>query len=728
MTRKFSLLFLLSLFFILQNAFCETQQSSASVANRRTAIRYLQLAKQNISDKNWSEAESLSEIGLAYDDSIADLWYLNAAAKMNRGDKKSEILPLVKKSLDGSREWVDYNMDGARVLYADILCSTRDFDTAVSILDEAPLLYSADAEFIRAKALYNKRTAADIESARLKIDAARKVYPKDERFPELFYNFEFALQNEKKSENQVDESKIDNLTQKIADSFLASLSKYTTAQPDLELLASYFVQNHERRIRLVKAFNARGEKSVLYPAFALELGLIDERAALDYFYEFSDKNISLDVLRQFIKSIKDEENKKELSEYLNSYRGTLLIDTDGDLVANMTVTYERGRPAEILYDENEDDDNDWTSRCDFGVPLNLSLENPNLKIKYGNWPFIEQVTYALAHNEPENLNDNLDPEKVTFNLIADALSWCPFSVEAETTAKENLDIDFFVPALIDSRSLDLSGEKLLNAALSYTVPSKERKNASIKVTLLNGFAQQAEYSADGKIYAVATFESGIPSRRLVDMNGDGIFETVEEYGFSDDSISNFISENDEVQIITNLFGEPASGTGIYLKSIKIDKNGDTIPDFMEEYTADGGKISSWDSNSDGEWDVRFKKNPEADGKIHEQATFYEPIEKHIVEINSENGIPVNVKSGDKNYIVSKGVQENFYWLSDNENDQLGEKSSYEEKIIEIINQESSQGVCIIVEVGQQRFLAVRIEDNIFAEGLPSPLVENDEKK
>ncbi len=742
-------------FFILfnQNAFCQT--SSASAANKRTAIRYMQLAKQKLAEKQWADADFNAKLGLAYDDSIADLWYIRAAAKMNKGDKKSEVLPLVEKSLDGT-QWADYNKDGARILYADILCSARKYSEAISVLDESPFIYSSDAEYIRAKSYYNQKTEESIEAARMKIDAARRVYPKDSRFAELFYRFEFALA-EKKSQNpdlnfdssdfgnfsdsDVSETQntslafdslasssgnfvFDERVQRIADSFLASLSNYKNSNPEIELLAAFFVQDSEKRARIIKSFNAKGAKSPVYPALALNSNLIKERDALDYFYKFSDDSAFLPVLQLFIKSLKSDDSKKEFSEYLNSYNGTLLIDTDGDLLVNMTVKYERGRPAKIFYDENQDDDFEWTCDCDFGVPVVLNLLQNGTKISYGNWPYIKQAVYALPSNSEksensnfygsENLNDSDVPE-IAFDIISGTLAWCPFSVESEKTAKTNLDFDFFVPVL-NSKNTQIDTASFINSAFGYTMPSKERPNAEISVSLLNGYAQQAVYSADGKIYAQAKFENGLPVSRAVDVDGDGTFETIEEYGYSKDLSQKFISPADEMQIITNLFGSPAVKTGIYVKSIKIDRNGDTIPDFMEEYTAGEGKISSWDYDADGKWDVRYVKLPSADGEnLREEAMFHEPVKNQIVTVSSENGIPVSVKIGGDELSVKKGSLENFYWISE-----TGLKST-EEKISQKINQIGSQGVCIILEDNQERYLAVRVGDKIFAEILPSSM-------
>ena len=95
--------------------------------------------------------------------------------------------------------------------------------------------------------------------------------------------------------------------------------------------------------------------------------------------------------------------------------------------------------------------------------------------------------------------------------------------------------------------------------------------------------------------------------------------------------------------------------------------------------------------------------------------FHEPVKNQIVTVSSENGIPVSVKIGGDELSVKKGSLENFYWISE-----TGLKST-EEKISQKINQIGSQGVCIILEDNQERYLAVRVGDKIFAEILPSSM-------
>ncbi|MBQ9909675.1 MAG: hypothetical protein IJM48_07735 [Treponema sp.] len=692
--------------------------NSALVANRRTAVRYLQLSKQFASEKLWSEADSNARMGLAYDDKIADLWYLHAVSQMNLGEKKSKIIPLVVTALTDS-DWLDYNRDGARILYSDLLCSTRQFVQSLSVLDSEPFLYSADAEYIRAKAYYSLGDEENLKKARSRLDAARRVYPADSRFAELFYTHEYQIFRR--------QGYLAQEARSLSEAFALMIPHYKNARDDLEVYAAIFTDDEAKKVRMLKAFNSKKLKSPLYALQALKSGLLDEDSALDYFYQFSDKKIALSVLEDFAALLKSEEAKKEFSEYLNSYNGIISIDTDADLTENITVAYKRGRPESIFYDENQDDENEWTAACDFGLPVRISLAENALELEYSSWPYISAAVYKMPLNHAD----------LRFTLIAETLSWTPFTVETDSNLSQSLAADFYIPRLCSPESNTVSGSDLLRSALSYSIPSKEREGAVIQVSLLNGLAQLASYSVGDKIYAMAQFEKGIPVSRKLDVDGDGLFETCEYYGFSQEHEQNFISTNDEMQIMTNLFGSPAQGTGFYVKKITVDRNGDTIPDFTEEYLAASegdkipGKISSWDTDGDGEWDVQYVKHPSSfDGRLREEAKFHYPMldtaefsEKSnssaygnaLVTVLSENSIPVSVQIQNKKTTdflpIEKGLSKNFYWIS------KACTKEDEDKIINEVNQIADQGFSIIVEgadaSSKKRFLAVRIEKLIF---------------
>ena len=706
-------------------------QNSALLANRRTAVRYLRLAKQYASEKLWKEADSNARIGLNYDEKIADLWYLRALSQKNLGEKKSVVLPLVVTALSDS-EWVDYNQDNARILYADILSQTRDFNKSQEILDAEPYIYSADAEYIRARNLYCMGDSDSVRKARERLDSARRVYPADFRFAQLFFAYEhqFARKNGGKIENDVSH---------LADAFTLMVPLYKNAPAELEMYAAVFASPEKvgsaesKKNRMLRAFNSKRLTSPLYAVEALKSGLLGEDDALDYFYKFSDKTIDFYLLSDFAILLKSDGAKKEFADYLNAYNGVISFDTDGDLTVNMTVFYKRGRPQQIFYDANQDDSYEWTASCDFGVPLRIALGESTLELEYSNWPYISSALYKIPHEE-----NALAPYiALKLTLLADTLSWTPFSIEADKALKASLGCDFFVPLLSDLNAKPISGSDLIQSALSYTVPSSEREGAQIQVSLLNGTAQIASYSVGEKIYAVAQFENGIPVSRKVDMNGDGLFETVEYYAYSKDGSEVFSSAAEELQIMTNLFGSPSSGTGFYIKKIALDRNGDTVPDFTEEYLAGDkgdkvtGKISSWDTNDDGNWDVQYIKYPSSDkSKLLEEAKFHQPLSNSIVTVTSENGIPSFVKEGENVLSVTRGDDSNFYWIS------KADSKESEKIIIEKINQIGEQGVSTIVDIegigSKRRFLAVRIEKLIFAleipdEGIPK-IVEKSEKK
>ena len=662
------------------------QNLSSSAANRKTAVRYLKVAEQYLASKNWTEAASNAQLGLAYDDSISDLWYISSLSKKSLNEPLYKIIPSVKKSLDCA-DWVDYNKDSARVFYADLLSSTRQAEKAIDILDAEPFIYSADAEYIRSKSYYMLN---DFAQARNRIDAARRIYPDDMRFAELFFKFEYA-NGGRNEENE-----------KLADIFISSLSFYKNPGTDLEILAAVFATG-QKKLRMLKSFNARNLRSPLYAVAALEdSSLLTEEKALDYFYSFCNDSIDFDLLLKFSSLLKNEQNKNNFAEYLNQYNGTIYKDTDGDLIYNLTVEYSRGRPQKIVYDGNQDELEDWTSDCDFGVPYKLYLADGNIELEYANWPFVQKTVY-----KDENLSDGY---KIIFNLLPEEFSWTPFLIAADETIKNNFDFDFFVPVVKEKQN-PVSAVELLQSSSSYEIPSKERKNASITVSLFNGKNQIARYFQNGKMYAQTQFYNGLPDFRTVDMDGDGLFETTETYGYKKGQ--NFNSKDDELQIIQNLFGESSENSGIYVKMIQIDLNGDTIPDYTEEYTAGEGKIASWDFDGDGMWDTRYIKSPLSDdGTLTEAALFYDPFTKELVSVVSKNGKPFSVSKNGKTEKVIKAKNFALYWIGSEGTD------SDAEKILKTVNQSSVMSVCTVVQNQLKRMLAVRVGQFVFGQILP----------
>lgn len=659
-----------------------------AAADRRTAVRFLKLSEDYLIKKEWNNAYSQAQMGIAYDSSISDLWYISAAAKSGLGEIRADILPLVSKALTDDR-WVDYNRDGARILYADLLCDTGQFEQSVAVLDASPFIYSADAEYIRIKAYYRMNTPDSVAKARLRVNGARKIYPDDTRFPRLFFRYEYASEH----------GRISSDVQTAADSFIAHMPEYDHPDAELEIYAALF-STGSRKMRMLQAFSAHNLEHPLYAGAALSAGLMTQGQALDYFFKFADKTISLSLLTSFVPLITDEKVKSVLVEHLNAYDGVLTVDTDGDLEPDLTVQYKRGRPQSLAWDSNNDGIDEWTAQCDFGVPVSVSLNDGKVLLYYGTYPAVIKVVFSKAAGPAE---------AGTFTLADETYSWSPFSMTALEKFKSDPGCEFFVPQIQKITPVDRSA--LVKAASSYEISSDERNGGSIVFMMQNGLPQTADYYAAGKMYAHAVFRNGTPVTRSVDNDSDGIFETTETFGY-DPGNSMHRTASEDNRISSDLFGLP-SGSGIYIKMIQVDVDGDTIPDFTEEYLADGGKITSWDNDADGRWDVRFERFPQKDGDpLVENSSFYIPPERKLVTVTNYNGEPVKVTSGDFTYDVTEGKNDGLYWIG------TEGAPEDEKKVLEMLNQSSIQGVSMLVESGEKRLLAVRVGGKSYAEIIP----------
>ena len=676
-----------SIVFINFTASLFAEDKALAAANRKTAVRFLKLAEDCFADSAWDAALAQAKMGLAYDDSVADLHYIEAAVLAKLGHPRAEILPLAERALTGG-VWTGYNRDGARLLYADLLCDTGSYEKAVSVLDEPSFIYSADAEYVRLKAYYRMRSADTIDKARSIVNGARKIYPNDTRFPLLFFRCEYAMKGDD----------VPLIVQSIADSLIARMGRRNRTDAELEIYACLFASGDAQK-RMLQAFAAAGMRHPLYARAALSAGLISQEEAVSYFFNFADKTISLRVLSEFASALTEENAKRIFVEHIASYGGVLTVDTDGDLEANLTVRYERGRPASISYDKNNDGVDEWSALCDFGAPVSLSMRN--CKIEYGNYPSVLKAEFT----EQDSQNHTS-----SFDFADGALLWSPFSMDVLRKFKDEFGVDFFVPVVKNDVPLSDSSSLLL-AASKYEVPSTEREGATISFSVLDGKMQTADYYAGGKAYARAVFENGFPKMRSVDHDGDGVFETVEVFGRDTENAMHLSSE-ERLRVSKNILGSPKD-EGVYIKAIRIDRDGDASADFIEEYAADGAKTVSWDTDGDGLWDVRYERMAQKAGKATvEKASFYLFPERRLVVVGSENGVPVKVVSGDIDYNVRKGKRASLYWIGE------AGTSEDEARAVSVLASVSEEGKVTPVQGASRFMLAVRIGGVTYAAIVP----------
>lgn len=684
-------------------------KDSADLANRRTALRCLSNATNYAAEKNYDAAVSQAQLGIAYDDSISDLWYVVAASGSALGKTRSEILPVLERSLK-INNWVNYNRDNARLMAADIYSETGNLGRALELLDSKPMLYSSDAEFVRVKIYYRMGDGESVSKARNKIDGARRIYPSDTRFPLVFFKFE-------------NPDALDATAKRLSDGFIGQIAQYQEASPDknaeLEIYAASFATG-EKKVRMLKSFAARGLEHPLYAQEALKAGLINQQHAFEYLCNFAEKEIDVKMFRNLLSKMEDKKVVEYIAKYMDAFDGSFSEDTDGDGNANLLVKYTRGRPQEIFYDRNQDGKLEWTVECDFGVPVSGKFEEKNMSFEWSQFPFLSSLSFSSSDKK------SLSGERFTF--AGESLLWTPVIIEKDDAISLKTGNDFFYPAL-NSNLSGISNAELLDAASGFEIDSLKMEGERIYFLLLGGNVTQAMYYRNNVLYAQAQFEGNIPVLRVVDFDNDGVFETTEFYDLDEKGEMNVHSLADERAIMQNLYGVPSNGSEFYLRMVQIDTDKDTVPDFTEEYLPNGGKITSWDTDSNGKWNVRhvvYAKDAEGQ---KEDSMFYLLPKNYLVTVSSLNGIPVKVSCGVEDYNVSPSQSGSLYWLSKNDVDLESRKMILlENKVLETLEKTSVQGLTQIVEDSDLRAICIRIAESNYAILVEESDLGSDEKK
>lgn len=683
-------------------SFANSQNSSAVSANRNTALRCLKLAENCLVGDDWENALKQAELGLSYDDNISDLIYLKAAALINMGKSKAEVINIIKSAFEKD-DWVGYSKNGARILYSDLLSDTGFYDDSMKILDENQMLYSADAEFIRIKNLYRMGTEASINSARLKLNSARRIYPSDVRFPNIFFMFEFVylMENTKVNHTYV----IPEIVRTISAFYLKKLPDYSGNNLELELLASFFATPEEKN-RLVNAIYAKNQTENPVLALAgMEVGLFSDQQGFDLFFELCDGIVSLELLQILIGLISDNDVKNQLMEKMLNYSGIIEIDTNFDLQNELIVEYETGRPKTIKYDENNDGVLDIFSTCDFGAPNFIYFEKENAELFYDSYPSVKKITYKDENYILNYLQDDL--KFSVFNLIPD------FYIQM-------CGIDFYVPNIVTDLSFP-SKETLINAVSTMEMSVSERNDGRVVYALSEGKFISAVFFENDTLYAKCDF-SQYPISRFSDNDFDGYFETEELYELSLDNTSTLYDK----AVIIKTFGDVLKDYPLYLKKVKIDRNGNRFHEYTEEYLENGGRIACWDNDDDGIIDCQYIcYGDNENNSLNEETIYFDKDGNEETRLNTIGGIPVKMTFKGAEVMVYAGNNNNLYWI-ENEG-----SPDYENMILSSIRNGMVQGRIELIEIDQKRISVILVGKSVYCKILPDSNVldiEQDEQE
>ena len=697
--------------------FSLSAQNSYQVANKNTAVRCLKLAENCLMSRDWNNALKQAELGLSYDDSISDLIYVKAAALMNMNSKKADVLGQINKAFE-LNNWVNNKKNGARILYADLLSDTGKYEDSMNLLDSQPFIFSADAEFIRIKNMYRMGTSQSIENARLKLNSAIRIYPSDSRFANLFFMFEMALlQNYAILGINYE---IPDIVKTVANYYISKLPDYDGKNLELELLASFFASS-DMQNRLVRAIDSK--EQTVHPLLAvagLQVGLYSEKKAVELFFETVENAFCLSDLEFLTLHLRDSEVSDFLMEKLLNYDGFVYVDCDFDLQNEVVVEYKTGRPLNINCDFDNDGNQDFYAKCDFGSPEIVQLQGENISVYYQEYPFVSKI---ILHDNSKT--DEVQQNKLTvLNYFGKEFSFAPVELK-ENDVFGMLGLDFYVPVFTNTQFSLPDFDSLYKNAISVEYPVKERENAKVVYTVFQGETISAVFLQNEKNYAFCNF-SNIPFGRAVDFDDDGVYETLEQYDLileNPDASSLY-----EPEFLSDIFGESFlyqminENKKIYLKKISIDRNSNHFYEYAEEYLSDNGKISFWDNNDDGIIDSKHTRFPQKNGEsLQEESVFYDKDGKMIVSIIFVDKTPIKMFESDKEVLINAGENKNFYWIEDVQPLQV------ENQILDSFKN-MKQGAVEIFESEGARFSIIKVEEDYFCKLLPESELEKDESE
>jgi len=684
-------------------------KSSAKKANTNTAVRCFKLAENCMVGKDWRNALSKAEMGLSYDDTISDLIYIKAAAKINLGETKYEVKQIIEEAFE-KNNWVGYSKNGARILYADLLCDTGFYKESLEVLDSEPFIYSADAEIIRIKNFYRLGTEESYNQARLKINSSRRVYSSDARFVNIFFNYEVYNMLSKKMEYGSYE--IPELVQIIADSYIAKIPDYSNTTGNIEVIAAFFATPDLQK-RLTSSIYAKN--NYYFPLFSLlglQNGVLTEQQALDLFIKNSgtgaEANFDLLVLETLVNAFTDADVKNQLTKYLNEYDGIIYLDDDKDLQQEMVVKYSLGRPAKISYDYNNDGVVDFVATCDYGTPVSLKYFSPDVDVEYDQFPYVKKIS--------------LLEKNTVFNFLYNDYVFEPIGMVAD----KYVSLDGFSLYLPDIKGKlkRVVANDLIEATASIEIPIDERPEGKIVYTMLKGQLTFAKFYEGNKEYAYCDFEEGLPFVRFADYDSDGYYETYETYDVYD---PNGNVKYDDNKLVVDVFSKIADAQNIYLKEVQIDRNLNTKFEYAEIFTGNNGRICLWDYDDDGICDIKYTNFPYIEGEsIIQETVFYSTdLMDDGTEANNQkvvltvvDDVPLKLLYEGKELMIFAGENKNFYWLENKpvqktEGDFESFQSYLEEKIIKDININSEHGAVKVIQIDDYRMLVIKVFEDIF---------------
>jgi tetratricopeptide (TPR) repeat protein len=538
------------------------------------AEQYVLWAEQAMAEGRWGQALSGLERAADYGDLSSDISYLLALARARTDKPRGAVLEALGRALEAPR-WSRYSPDQALLLEAETLITLRHFSGALAVLAQIP--GNADSAALR---LFALKGLGDLNEFRRAMGEALEQYPRDPRPAVIFCEY---ARGKIPGGNE----------QALMDLVLGRLPYLLEAEPRLAFLAAPFIPDRAESRRLVAAYRGIHQPLPGSIPISLSLGLIDQERAVEELFNppgtgTAEHTIDRDLILELFPLVQDQGPRRLFREKLLGFSGAITADADQDGYAESRARYREGVITEYTLDADQDGLAELLISFDAGGSPRWAEQAVLPEAGPGHFPFPvkdEDRTKALIFWEtyPGVLRSELagltyipSPGEFLFNPVR-------FTALGESEAGPGLPYPEAEPL-----GVRVSPRTLASFALSIGRPSGEFKGAVEWIDLRRGIPQRAVEILDGYPVSVTEFVQGRPRLQRLDLDLDHRMETVRHFRTQAGGGPEF-----------DFFDENSQDYKKIIEFSESDWDGDGIFETGEEYLFDGTVVYSWDWDGDG---------------------------------------------------------------------------------------------------------------------------------
>jgi hypothetical protein len=547
--------------------------SGVSSGDVAVAERYADWVIAAISGGRLAEAEAALERAQDFADVSSDLSYLLALVRSRENRSRGAVLDAVRRGLDTDR-WNRYSAVQARLLEAEALLRVRAFTdtlrTLALIPDGDAEWYGADIACFHLQALLG---LGDIPAFQSAMAQALNRYARDSRVARILFRYA--------ADTAIPETK----DRELVETVLNRLPLLLEDAPDLAYLAAPFIKDIEEAVRVMAAYRAAGNPAPQALPAALNLGVIDDGQAVEELFRL--KNINKNVILEVWKFLRSSVGRENFRRNLSRYSGVIEEDSDHDGYVEAWTRYNEGNIEEYAYDADQDGLLEWRVFWNAGIPARAEIvmspeggaQDPaavrgtvGLPLRDGDLVrasiFWEQYP-AVLRVERAGFSYRFNPGEFTFT---------PFLITEIPGSGGVLYPDR------DPRRTRLTVRVLVSFAVSIERPGREFQGALERITLEGGVLRRAAEYMEDRVVSITEFFQGWPVVQRIDMDLDGRLETIRRF---------------PIRRGTSGPEEEWGYAATVPESSESDWDGDGVYETGEEYFPDGSVARSWDLDKDG---------------------------------------------------------------------------------------------------------------------------------